>query len=111
MVNSDQTVIFAVVFLAGRILSSLVLPSYAEPLEKWDCKTFEEERIRLEKAGIKNKMSRGAQWAQENLDPSALEQIRQFIIVSEQLKFRCPTKSLDVAKNKKNESTAKKKKK
>ena len=111
MMNSSQSSVLSIICLTSWILYIWAIPANAEPLEKWDCKSLTDEQLRMEKTGVKDKILRGAQWAQDNLDPSALDQIKQYLVISEQLKFRCPTKKVKTKKKKKVKKRRKRRKK
>lgn len=67
-------------------------PAWAGDLEAQfaECKAFEAEKASLLTAGIAADMEKGPEWAAANLPAARLEQIKRFIEIDEQLKFRCP---------------------
>jgi|GEM_PF-5329013 len=77
---------------AGLLLATLA--ARGAPLDKESCAKLKAEEAELEQAGVRASMSRGPEWAKNNLAPAQLAQIRRLIEVEEQLLFRCHGKPL-----------------
>jgi hypothetical protein len=69
----------------------------AEPLDKDSCARLAVERQSLVNMGVENTMAKGPEWAKANLSGANLDLIKRFLVVSEQIKFRCRTEVADVA--------------
>jgi hypothetical protein len=90
-VTSSQTLLLLAALLgAGTALSQ----ARAAPLDADTCGKLMVEQGALEKAGIEQEMSKGAEWAKANLGLERLNQVRRFIELEEQILFRCRSKSL-----------------
>jgi hypothetical protein len=61
----------------------------AAPLEKAECERLQSEKQALMVLGVDKEFSKGPDWAQANLAPPELNLIKRYLIIDEQLKFRC----------------------
>jgi hypothetical protein len=61
----------------------------AEPLAKEECDKLQAEQTALTTAGVREQLSRGAEWGKANLSPAQLKSVERFILLEEQLNFRC----------------------
>lgn len=59
-------------------------------IDAGDCRAFEKERAELIKAGVRENLAKGPEWAKRNLAKEQLGKIGRYIEISEQLDFRCP---------------------
>jgi hypothetical protein len=78
--------------LAAAVAASLALAFSAvqgAPLPPEDCQKLAAERTALTAAGIPDQMAKGPTWAKENLPLLKLSDIQRYIVVDEQLAFRC----------------------
>jgi outer membrane biosynthesis protein TonB len=86
MMRRGLTLLAAALLVATAARSS--------PLGKDGCAQLKLEQAELEHAGTRASMSKGPQWAKNNLEPAKLEQIRRLLEIDEQLLFRCGGKPL-----------------
>ena len=61
----------------------------AEPLDKEACGKLQAERASLIVLGVDKEFAKGADWAKANLPQAELDQLKRYLIIDEQLKFRC----------------------
>ena len=61
----------------------------AEPLDKDACGKLQAERASLIVLGVDKEFAKGADWAKANLNQADLDQLRRYLTIDEQLKFRC----------------------
>lgn len=83
---------FLRLFAGGALLASLALtplPGGAAPLGKEECKRLKVEKKSLAGQGVAKNMAKGPEWVKANLGASQLDLIKRYILVNEQLKFRC----------------------
>jgi len=73
----------------GLSLGAVAGAVLAEPLAKEECDKLQAEQNVLATAGVRDHLGRGAEWGKANLSPPQLEQIDRFIVLEEQLSFRC----------------------
>jgi hypothetical protein len=73
----------------GLSLGAVAGAVLAEPLAKEECDKLQAEQNVLTTAGVRDHLGRGAEWGKANLSPPQLEQIARFIVLEEQLSFRC----------------------
>ena len=79
------------------VLTALLLQgtgAQAANLDKDTCARLEEEQSKLEKAGVRATLAKGAAWAKDNLPLDKLQEVRRLIEVDEQILFRCQGKPL-----------------
>jgi len=94
--------------LAGLI--SAVLPlagavAVAEPLDKESCANLQVERSKLLTRDMQAALDQGPDWVKNHLNDEAIDRVRHFLSVEEQIQFRCrgggvakvPAKSTDLA--------------
>jgi hypothetical protein len=92
--------------LAGLI--SAVLPlagavAVAEPLDKESCANLQVERSKLLTRDMQAALDQGPDWVKNHLTEEAIDKVRRFLSVEEQIQFRCrgggvakvPAKSTD----------------
>ncbi len=73
-------------------LAAVILPSgvgLANPLDDKSCEELGAEQEALKSLGVEGDMAKGHEWARANLAQSDLNIVRQFIDISERVKFRC----------------------
>lgn len=75
--------------LVTGALIATSLHAWAAPLDAETCTRLKGEQAGLEKAGVRNSMDKGPQWAKANLAPERLVDIKRLIEIDEQLLFRC----------------------
>ncbi len=61
----------------------------AEPLPKEECEKLKGEQSTLDQTGVKELFAKGPVWGRANLDRAKLRDIERYILVEEQLSFRC----------------------
>ncbi len=89
-------VISAVLPLAGAV-------AVAEPLDKESCANLQVERSKLLSRDMQAALDQGPDWVKNHLTEEAIDRVRRFLSVEEQLQFRCrgggvakvPAKSTD----------------
>ena len=74
-------------FLLGLLSAPFSLA--AEPLDKDACGRLQAEKQTLMVLGVDKQFAKGPEWAKANLAGADLANIRRFLNVEEQLKFRC----------------------
>jgi hypothetical protein len=81
--------------MIGLLLGLSLLPgaALAVPLDKETCTKLKAEHLTLTQAGIKETMAKGPEWAASNLSAEQIGQIKRFLSLEEDIRFRC-----DVAK-------------
>ena len=93
--------VFAVALLAGAVAS-------AEPLDKESCANLQIERKKLLTRDMQAALDQGPDWVKDHLNDEAIDRVRHFLSVEEQIQFRCrgggvaklPAKSTDAAAEK-----------
>ena len=93
--------VFAVALLAGAVAS-------AEPLDKESCANLQIERKKLLTRDMQAALDQGPDWVKDHLNDEAIDRVRHFLSVEEQIQFRCrgggvaklPAKSTDAAPGK-----------
>ena len=73
--------------LFGMLAAPLGLA--AEPLDKDACGKLQAERASLVVLGVDKEFAKGADWARANLPQAELDQLKRYLTIDEQLKFRC----------------------
>ncbi len=84
--------------LALALYASGAGQAFATKLDKDSCKALKAEVESLVAAGVKTDMERGSEWAQANLAPARLSEIKHLIELGEQLEFRCGSAGTDGAR-------------
>jgi len=92
--------------LAGLISALLPLAgavAVAEPLDKESCGNLQVERSKLLTRDMQAALDQGPDWVKNHLNDEAIDRVRHFLSVEEQIQFRCrgggvakvPAKSTD----------------
>jgi hypothetical protein len=90
--------VFVAALLAGAVAS-------AEPLDKESCANLQIERKKLLTRDMQAALDQGPDWVKDHLNDEAIDHVRHFLSVEEQIQFRCrgggvakvPAKSTDTA--------------
>ena len=72
--------------------SAALLPSagaIAAPLDKEACANLEIQKRKLMTPDVRAALERGPDWVKAHLDSVKIEQVREFLLVEEQVAFRC----------------------
>ena len=93
--------IFAAAPFAGAV-------AIAEPLDKESCANLQIERKKLLTRDMQAALDQGPDWVKDHLNDEAIDRVRHFLSVEEQIQFRCrgggvaklPAKSTDTAPEK-----------
>jgi hypothetical protein len=93
--------VFAAALLAGAVAG-------AEPLDKESCANLQIERKKLLTRDMQAALDQGPDWVKDHLNDEAIDRVRHFLSVEEQIQFRCrgggvakvPAKSTDAASEK-----------
>lgn len=80
--------------LAAGLTAASLSPACAAALDPDSCAKLKTEQETMEKAGLKDEVAKGPEWAKANLPPEKLNDIKRWIEVDEQLLFRCPGRHL-----------------
>jgi hypothetical protein len=82
-------------FFAAFIVAVFAVPFQlaASPLDKKACEKLVAEKKSLVEQGAEKNKGKGPEWAKAHLKPTQLEQVKRYIAVDEQLKFRCKSTS------------------
>lgn len=78
--------------IAALVAASFALAAggaLAEPLPKEECDKLQAEQTSLSDSGVREQLERGAEWGKANLSPVQLKGVERFILLEEQLSFRC----------------------
>jgi hypothetical protein len=79
---------------ALAVLISVVTPfacpvAVAEPLDKESCANLQVERKKLFNRDMQAALDQGPDWVKGHLNDEAIENVRRFLSVDEQIQFRC----------------------
>jgi len=74
--------VFAVALLAGAVAG-------AEPLDKESCANLQIERKKLLTRDMQAALDQGPDWVKDHLNDEAIDRVRHFLSVEEQIQFRC----------------------
>jgi hypothetical protein len=79
---------------ALAVLISVVAPfacavAMAEPLDKESCANLQVERKKLFNRDMQAALDQGPDWVKGHLNDEAIEKVRRFLSVDEQIQFRC----------------------
>lgn len=74
--------------LLGLLLGAT--PAGAAMHDEKTCKALKLEHAELLRAGIKENMTNGPQWALDHLKPDEIRQIARYLNLDETIMFRCP---------------------
>lgn len=77
----------------------LVLAPALSAAEQKTCEQMIEERNRISALGVEKDMAKGHEWARANLSQSDLNLIREFIEISEHIRFRCTQRAATPGKS------------
>lgn len=80
----------ATALIAATAISATWGMAWAESLDEGACAQLQSEQAQLVKAGVKDSMARGPDWAGAGASLMRLKEIERLIEVEEQLMFRCP---------------------
>ena len=80
----------ATALLAGTAILTVGGQAGAAPLDQGVCAQLLSEQAQLVRAGVKDSMARGPEWAGAGASLTRLKEIERLIEVEEQLMFRCP---------------------
>ncbi len=75
--------------VALAVMIILPFTAQAERLSKRECKLLQQQKGILVKGGASKNMGRGVKWVRKNLDKPALDDLKQYIQISEKLLFQC----------------------
>ncbi|MDX2203882.1 MAG: hypothetical protein NW223_14110 [Hyphomicrobiaceae bacterium] len=82
------------VAIAGLLLACSAIGVRAAALDPESCAKLKASLEELERAGARDNMAKGPDWAKANLPPDRLAEVRRLIETDEQLLFRCPGRHL-----------------
>ena len=71
-------------------LTSVAGPARAGMHDAESCRRIKTEHDSLGASGIREMLPKGPEWAKSNLTKERLEQIRRFLTLDEDMRFRCP---------------------
>ncbi len=86
--------VFSPRFLSGTVLALAVLGLHpgqvsAKALNEDACAALDAEMLSLVGQGIDKSVEKGPEWGRANLTPDQLETVKRFLVVEEQIVFRC----------------------
>ncbi len=86
----------------AAVLTLVALPfsapaAFAEPLDKESCTRLSAESKGLLTKDMRAALEHGPDWVKRNLNPDAIEKVRHFLSVEEQIQFRCRGGGVDKA--------------
>ena len=73
------------------------LGAVAEPLDRESCATLQNERKQLFNADMQAALDQGPDWVKKHLTDEAIERVRRFLDVEQQIQFRCRGGGVDKA--------------
>ena len=73
------------------------LGAVAEPLDRESCAGLQNERKQLFNADMQAALDQGPDWVKKHLTDEAIERVRRFLDVEEQIQFRCRGGGVDKA--------------
>ena len=77
-------------FCTAAMLVLAISNARAGILDAETCRRLKSERDALEGAGLREIMTKGPDWAKTNLTKERMDQIRRFLTLEEDVRFRCP---------------------
>lgn len=81
---------FAAAVLAVVGAHLLVDPAGAGMLDQESCRRIKSEFDTLAASGLREIMAKGPDWAKSNVTKERMEQIRRYLALEEDVRFRCP---------------------
>jgi hypothetical protein len=78
--------IAALILAAAALTGSIAV---AEPLDKESCANLQRERKVLFNADMQAALDQGPDWVKKHLTEDAIEGVRRFLSIEEQIQFRC----------------------
>lgn len=87
--TAPRAAVLAVLIPTGLALM-ISGPVAAEPLDPEECAKLVAEHKEMVGTGIEAELTKGPEWAVANLGEEGLKRIRHFLMIEEQLRFRCP---------------------
>jgi len=81
--------IIAVVFLTSSPAVLVGFSAAAAPLDKESCLNLQNERKALLTREMQAALDHGPDWVKNHLNDAELERVRKFLLIEEQIVFRC----------------------
>ncbi|MGC2410761.1 MAG: hypothetical protein WA441_12385 [Methyloceanibacter sp.] len=79
----------AIALLLSGAMPFIGSGAVAEPLDKQSCASLQNERKQLFNADMQAALEQGPDWVKKHLTDEAIERVRRFLSVEEQIQFRC----------------------
>jgi hypothetical protein len=79
----------AVALVAASSAAPLGAVAFAEPLDQTACQTLQAERKQLLTPKMQAALEQGPDWVKDHLNDMDIEKVREFLLVEEQIMFRC----------------------
>lgn len=79
----------AIALLIAGAAPLIVPAARAEPLDKQSCANLQNQRKQLFNADMQAALDQGPDWVKKHLTDEAIERVRHFLDVEEQIQFRC----------------------
>ena len=90
MMPSPRHIAAALLAVCGAMLCTA--GAFAVPLDREACQTLEAERKALLTGEVRAALERGPDWVKDHLHTAdKIEEVRKYLLVEEQLEFRCRT--------------------
>jgi hypothetical protein len=90
--------LIAIMLCASGVCALLNFGAAARPLDKTSCTHLKTEHQELLTPEMRKALDHGADWVKGHLDSSDLDKVREFLVVEEDLEFRCPGGGVDLPK-------------
>jgi hypothetical protein len=80
----------SIAIFTAIVLASASTPGRAGILDAESCRRHKSEYDTLGASGIREMMAKGPEWAKANLTKERMEQVRRYLTLEEDVRFRCP---------------------
>lgn len=80
---------FAMAAAAGAIMLSAAA-AHAAMLDPETCRKLKTEHDSMNASGLREMLAKGPDWAKSNLTKERMDQLKRFLTVEEDVRFRCP---------------------
>ncbi len=78
----------------AAVAATAPLPAAAKPLKGAACKKLDQERVALLRDGVDKAIVNGPEWTRANMPPETLDSVERYLLLEEQLRFRCGRRKL-----------------
>ena len=89
--RAARTLPYIIVSMISLAAMANFSTSRSEALDKAACIELGAVQDKYIKSGIEQTLKKGAEWAKANLSEASLQEVKEYLIVEENLLFRCPS--------------------